>query len=187
MKAGQYPLEFLNLLLTFLCVGILAGERLPLAVSWQLAAMAAGAGAAAFFLRRGLAKGTVFLLLVFFLLGSCRMQLRVGYPEEWPAYLDTCQLLSPQAGGCLIDDVLALQRQQRAAELALLGQPIRRGIWREAVPQTVNAFYNPEDNSISFPAGILQAPLYDKKADPMDNLGGLGMIIAHDHLSYTAQ
>ena len=108
------------------------------------------------------------------------MQLRVGYPEEWPAYLDTCQLLSPQAGGCLIDDVLALQRQQRAAELALLGQPIRRGIWREAVPQTVNAFYNPEDNSISFPAGILQAPLYDKKADPMDNLGGLGMIIAHE-------
>ena len=82
MKAGQYPLEFLNLLLTFLCIGILAGERLPLAVSWQLAAMAAGAGAAAFFLRRGLAKGTVFLLLVFFLLGSCRMAMESQLPAR---------------------------------------------------------------------------------------------------------
>lgn len=108
------------------------------------------------------------------------IQLRVGYPSQWPAYLDALQLTAPEAGGCLIDNVLALQQQRRAAELLRIGRPIDREIWSKIVPQTVNAFYDPSDNSISFPAGILQAPLYAKDGDPMENLGGLGMIIAHE-------
>jgi hypothetical protein len=48
------------------------------------------------------------------------------------------------------------------------------------LPQTVNAEYDPSDNSITFPAGILQPPIYDPAAPAMQNLGGLGMIIAHE-------
>ncbi len=41
---------------------------------------------------------------------------------------------------------------------------------------TVNAYYSPTNNEIVFPAGILQAPLYDPKASPEENLGGIGLL-----------
>lgn len=109
-----------------------------------------------------------------------RMKLNIGYPSVWPDYLDTAAVLDPSVGGNLIDNVLQLDRQRRREEIASIGQPVRRDIWRGMVPQTVNAFYYAADNSINFPAGILQAPLYDKKADAMQNLGGIGMLIAHE-------
>ena len=47
-------------------------------------------------------------------------------------------------------------------------------------PQTVNAYYNPGNNEIVFPAGILQAPFYDPQAEPVANLGGIGAVIGHE-------
>ena len=108
------------------------------------------------------------------------MRLNIGYPAEWPDYLDTDTVLSPAEGGTLIDNVLLLERHRCQAAAASIGRPVDRNLWRGIVPQTVNAFYYAADNSINFPAGILQAPLYDKQADPMQNLGGIGMLIAHE-------
>ena len=108
------------------------------------------------------------------------MKLNIGYPDAWPEYLDTDTVLPPSAGGSLIDNVLLLEESRRRAALASVGKPVRRDLWRGMVPQTVNAFYSAADNSINFPAGILQAPLYDKKAPVMQNLGGIGMLIAHE-------
>ena len=47
-------------------------------------------------------------------------------------------------------------------------------------PQTVNAYYNPTDNTINFPAAILQPPFFDAKADDAINYGGIGAVIGHE-------
>ena len=47
-------------------------------------------------------------------------------------------------------------------------------------PQIVNAYYNPSNNEIVFPAGILQPPFYDFQADPAVNYGGIGAVIGHE-------
>ena len=47
-------------------------------------------------------------------------------------------------------------------------------------PQTVNAYYNPAMNEIVFPAGILQPPFFDFRADDAVNYGGMGVVIGHE-------
>jgi len=47
-------------------------------------------------------------------------------------------------------------------------------------PQTVNAYYNPLQNEIVFPAAILQPPFFDPKADDALNYGGIGAVIGHE-------
>jgi len=47
-------------------------------------------------------------------------------------------------------------------------------------PPTVNAYYNPPQNNINFPAGILQPPFYDNAMDPAVNFGGIGVVIGHE-------
>ena len=47
-------------------------------------------------------------------------------------------------------------------------------------PQTVNAYYNPTTNEICFPAGILQYPFFDPKADEAFNYGAIGVVIGHE-------
>ncbi len=108
------------------------------------------------------------------------MNLHVGKPEKWQPYIDTFDLKAPSEGGTLIDNVLSLQTQMRAYELELIGKPIDNALWWGILPQVVNAYYSSSDNSINFPAGILQAPFYDKAADDSTNLGGMGMLIAHE-------
>ena len=47
-------------------------------------------------------------------------------------------------------------------------------------PQTVNAYYNPLINEITFPAAILQPPFFDANADPAVNYGAIGGVIGHE-------
>ena len=108
------------------------------------------------------------------------MRINIGYPQAWPEYVDAYTVVRPEDGGCLINNVLALSRQIQAYERAKVGQPLRTDLWENLRPQTVNAFYTWRKNSINFPAGILQAPFYDKAALPETNLGGIGMVIAHE-------
>jgi putative endopeptidase len=64
-------------------------------------------------------------------------------------------------------------------DIAKIGQPTDRKEW-EMTPQTVNAYYNPTDNTINFPAAILQPPFFDAKADDAINYGGIGAVIGHE-------
>jgi putative endopeptidase len=66
-----------------------------------------------------------------------------------------------------------------AYELHKIGQPVDRAEWG-MTPPTVNAYYNPTLNEIVFPAGILQPPFYDPKADDAVNYGGMGAAIGHE-------
>ena len=66
-----------------------------------------------------------------------------------------------------------------ARDLAKIGKPVDRTEWGMS-PPTVNAYYNPLHNEIVFPAGILQPPYFDAKADDAINYGGIGSIIGHE-------
>ena len=59
------------------------------------------------------------------------------------------------------------------------GKPVDRDEWF-MTPQTVNAYYNPTTNEICFPAGILQRPFFDPKADAAFNYGAIGVVIGHE-------
>jgi predicted metalloendopeptidase len=64
-------------------------------------------------------------------------------------------------------------------QLKKIGTAVDRNEWG-MTPPTVNAYYNPLENNVNFPAGILQPPFYDQKADDAVNFGGIGMVIGHE-------
>jgi len=71
------------------------------------------------------------------------------------------------------------ERFEVRRQINKLGKPVDKGEW-EMTPQTVNAYYNPPLNEIVFPAGILQPPFFNYKADAAVNYGGIGAVIGHE-------
>lgn len=106
------------------------------------------------------------------------MTLKIGYPEKWPDYYADAVVL-PAGKASLIDNMVAILQSRRTYEREAAEAPVDRNQWG-MTPQTVNAYYNPLNNEIVFPAAILQPPFYDPEADPASNLGGIGMVIAHE-------
>lgn len=107
------------------------------------------------------------------------MQIKVGYPDNWETYLDNAIIQSPAEGGTFFSNIIAIQMAARNYAYALQNEPVDKSQWAMS-PFTVNACYNPTANDITFPAAILQAPLYDVDASREENLGGIGFIIAHE-------
>ncbi len=64
-------------------------------------------------------------------------------------------------------------------QLKRFPKPVDRTLW-EMYPQTINAYYNPLANQITFPAAILQPPFFDPNADPAANYGAIGAVIGHE-------
>jgi putative endopeptidase len=102
---------------------------------------------------------------------------KIGYPDEWRDYSD----LQINAGdsASYLANVVAGNEFNFQRELDKLGKPVDRTEWG-MTPQTVNAYYNPLFNEIVFPAGILQPPFYDYRADAAVNYGGIGAVIGHE-------
>ncbi|HXJ03968.1 MAG TPA: M13 family metallopeptidase [Candidatus Acidoferrum sp.] len=100
--------------------------------------------------------------------------LKIGYTDKWRDY-----------SALKIDRASYLANQERAAafeferRLAKIGKPVDRTEWG-MTPPTVNAYNNSSMNEIVFPAGILQPPFYDPKADDSVNYGGMGAVIGHE-------
>lgn len=107
------------------------------------------------------------------------MTLKIGYPDQWPNDYKKASVLSAKEDGNLIDNILSLVKAKNEVQKEKVKKPVDKGEWA-MTPQTVNAYYNPTGNEIVFPAAILQAPFYDGDADFSSNLGGVGMIIAHE-------
>jgi len=99
---------------------------------------------------------------------------KIGYPERWRDYTALKVTRDGFAANVEQGNVFEARRQ-----LAKIGKPIDRGEWG-MTPQTVNAYYDPQMNDINFPAGILQAPLYDAKMDDAPNYGNTGGTIGHE-------
>ncbi|MET4075036.1 M13 family metallopeptidase [Hymenobacter sp. UYCo722] len=99
---------------------------------------------------------------------------KIGYPDKWKDY---SALTINRAS--YLNNLLASREWASRDELNHFGKPIDRGEWG-MTPPTVNAYYNPAMNEIVFPAGILQPPFYDPKADDAVNYGGIGAVIGHE-------
>jgi putative endopeptidase len=99
---------------------------------------------------------------------------KIGYPENWRDY---------SALVVKRDDPLGnMERNaefERRRNLDKLGKPVDEKEWG-MTPPTVNAYYNPPNNDINFPAGILQPPFFDNSMDPAVNFGGIGVVIGHE-------
>ncbi len=99
---------------------------------------------------------------------------KIGYPEKWLSYAEL-----QVDGKTYFENVRAAELFQRLDGLAKIGKPVDRALWH-MTPPTVNAYYNPPMNEIVFPAGILQAPFFDLKADDAVNYGAIGAVIGHE-------
>ncbi|MDX6530848.1 MAG: putative endopeptidase [Blastocatellia bacterium] len=99
---------------------------------------------------------------------------KIGYPDKWRDY----EALQVSRGPYYNNAVSAGEFDFRR-NLVKIGKPVDRTEWGMS-PPTVNAYYNPQLNEIVFPAGILQPPFYDPKADDAFNYGGIGAVIGHE-------
>ena len=99
---------------------------------------------------------------------------RIGYPSKWIDY-STIRV----ERGDLLGNVQRAIHARHTRDLEGLGKPVDRALWN-MTPQTVNAYYNPLMNQITFPAAILQPPYFDPAADPAVNYGAIGAIIGHE-------
>ena len=103
-----------------------------------------------------------------------RFSRKIGHPEQFRDYSSIA---------IRRDDYLGNVRRATAFEsrrqLARVGKPVDKNEWL-MTPQTVNAYFNPLQNEIVFPAGILQPPFFDVEMDDAVNYGGIGMVIGHE-------
>jgi len=99
---------------------------------------------------------------------------KIGYPDKWRDY-----------SALKIDRKSYMQNELRSAafefhrQVEKIGKPVDRTEWG-MTPPTVNAYNRSSMNEIVFPAGILQPPFYDPKADDAVNYGGMGAVIGHE-------
>ena len=107
------------------------------------------------------------------------MQVKIGYPDKWPAARDMMQVTPISEGGSLLSNLLVSMQVSIEDSLNKLGTKVDRSEW-DVTPQTINAMYDPLNNEIIFPAAILQAPFYDSDNTYGANLGGIGFVIAHE-------
>ena len=99
---------------------------------------------------------------------------KIGYPDKWRDYSALTIARDDYMGNVLRARGFEFNRQ-----IAKIGKPVDRGEW-DMTPPTVNAYYNPQINDINFPAGILQPPFFDPRADDAPNYGDTGATIGHE-------
>lgn len=104
-----------------------------------------------------------------------KFTVKIGYPDEWEDY-STMEVSSDKS---YYDNMVAVAAWQIKDNLDRINEPVDRKEWGMS-PQTVNAYFNPFNNEIVFPAAILQPPFYDYKADEAVNYGGIGAVIGHE-------
>lgn len=107
-----------------------------------------------------------------------KFTVKVAYPDKWKDY-SKLEIKSLKDGGSLYGNLQNISEWQYNQDLAEVGKPVDKTKW-EMTPQTVNAYYNPLNNEIVFPAAILQPPFFNPKADAAFNFGGIGAVIGHE-------
>lgn len=104
-----------------------------------------------------------------------KFTVKIAYPDEWEDYSE----LMIKEGNSYAENMLAYADWGLKESLADLGQPVDKKEWGMP-PQMVNAYFNPLNNEIVFPAAILQPPFYNYTADEAVNYGGIGAVIGHE-------
>ncbi len=104
-----------------------------------------------------------------------KFTVKIGYPNKWKDY----SALNVLEGNTYYDNMVAVGEWELKDNLNKIDEPVDRTEWGMS-PQTVNAYFQPVNNEIVFPAAILQPPFYDYKADDAINYGGIGAVIGHE-------
>ena len=99
---------------------------------------------------------------------------KIGYPDKWRDY-SKLEIKKDS----YFANIQRANRFESAYMFAKAGKKVDKSEWL-MTPQTVNAYYNPSTNEICFPAGILQYPFFDMKADDAFNYGAIGVVIGHE-------
>jgi putative endopeptidase len=99
---------------------------------------------------------------------------KIGYPDQWKEYKGV--VVSRDSH---FDNVASASRWNVADNRSQVGKPTDRSRWG-MTPPTSNAYYNPLQNEIVFPAGILQPPAFDVNATDAVNYGAIGVVIGHE-------
>jgi predicted metalloendopeptidase len=102
-----------------------------------------------------------------------KLGVKVGYPDVWRSFK------AVEVADSFSQTALNASNADYFRQIAKYGTPVDNSEWEDS-PHVVNAFYNFLSNDITFPAAILQAPLFDAEADPASNFGAIGMIIGHE-------
>jgi len=107
-----------------------------------------------------------------------KFTVKVAYPDKWKDY-SKLSILSENKGGNLYANLQNITTWRYEKNLAKIGKAVDKSEWG-MTPQTVNAYYNPVNNEIVFPAAILQPPFFNPQADAAVNFGGIGAVIGHE-------
>ncbi len=99
---------------------------------------------------------------------------KIAYPDKWKTY-DGLEINR----GTFFENLRNAGSWSYTEMIGQLGKPVDKSRWG-MTPPTVNAYYNPVNNEIVFPAGILQFPFFDPNADDAVNYGGIGAVIGHE-------
>jgi predicted metalloendopeptidase len=99
---------------------------------------------------------------------------KIGYPDKWRDYSTL-----PVDRSSYQTNRFRVSKFNEERDWARIGKPVDRAEWFMS-PPTLNAYYNPQNNEIVFPAGILQPPFFDPNADDALNYGGIGSVIGHE-------
>jgi endothelin-converting enzyme/putative endopeptidase len=99
---------------------------------------------------------------------------KIGYPDKWRDYSKLKVVRGDALGNSLRANEFEYNRQ-----FAKVGGPVDKTEWG-MTPPTVNAYYNPPENNINFPAGILEPPFFDNTVDDAVNYGAIGVVIGHE-------
>jgi putative endopeptidase len=99
---------------------------------------------------------------------------KIGYPDKFRDYSTVDIRPDDYLGNVRRAAIFETRRQ-----IARVGGPVDKTEWG-MTPPTVNAYYNPSQNEIVFPAGILQPPFFDAEMDDAVNYGAIGVVIGHE-------
>ncbi|MCK5907012.1 MAG: M13 family metallopeptidase, partial [Flavobacteriales bacterium] len=99
---------------------------------------------------------------------------KIGYPNKWKDYSKID--IKPNT---VLANIFAVSRWGAEENLSKYGTPVDKTEWG-MTPQTINAYYNPVNNEVVFPAGILQPPFYGPNTDVAINYGAIGGVIGHE-------
>ncbi|HEY6849799.1 MAG TPA: M13 family metallopeptidase [Terracidiphilus sp.] len=99
---------------------------------------------------------------------------KIGYPDKWRDY----SKLEIVRGDALGNQMRANEFDV-ARDMAKIGKPVDRGEWL-MTPPTVNAYYDPQQNNVNFPAGYFQPPFFSDKEDDAANYGDMGSTVGHE-------
>ncbi|QMS84711.1 M13-type metalloendopeptidase [Candidatus Xianfuyuplasma coldseepsis] len=107
------------------------------------------------------------------------LSVHVGYPDELPPYYDQFDIKGYDQGSDLVQERLSMDRIVNQYQFDQYHKEPNKNLWFMPASM-VNAYYNPSNNQIVFPAAILQQPYYSIDQSKSENYGGVGAVMAHE-------